>query len=50
MARADIQKLTIMFDDSTEKLEQLFELITWIEGIKEEIEEIQSEINYLKSF
>jgi len=49
-ARSDIKKLANSFEDSSEKQEQLFELMTWIESIKEEIEEIQEEINYLKSF
>ena len=49
-ARSDIKKLASSFEGSSEKLEQLFELMTWIESIKEEIEEIQEEINYLKSF
>jgi seryl-tRNA synthetase len=49
-ARSDIKKLANSFEDSSEKQEQLFELVTWIESIKEEIEEIQEEINYLKSF
>lgn len=49
-AQSDIQELAITFEDSSEKLEQLFELKTWLEDVNGEIEDIQGEINYLKSF